>query len=125
MSGRNLFKLPAILFLLTTVGTQISHATPVESLSVNFGNVRVNTRTELSYIITNDQTVPWKMTAFNIGGAGYDAQTDCDQLLAPKQKCRVDISFWPLMQGFQTGELILRFDKSEVDFDLAGWGSNF
>jgi hypothetical protein len=91
---------------------------------VNFGNVTVNTQASRVYGITNDGSTPMKLTHFDISGMGFQAnEYGCDSVPAHGQ-CQIEIFFWPTIQGFQTGDMVVQFDTdaTALDFELEGWG---
>jgi hypothetical protein len=94
-----------------------------ESYLVNFGQVRVMSGSDLYYDITNTGPETLILKDFEISGAEFSADTDCDAgPLAVKKHCTLHIQFFPQMEGLQTSELLLGFDHDKMVFDLQGIG---
>lgn len=89
---------------------------------VNFGSVWVNSRSGIRYKITNKG--PEKMTFQKaiVWGGDFEAYHDC-KVLEVNQVCTVDIYFWPMFEGFKTGDLLVRFDSEDLRFRLSGWAT--
>lgn len=87
---------------------------------VNFGNQWINTRSVISYNITNKGPEKMVFEKAIVWGGDFEAYHDC-KVLEVNQVCHLDIYFWPAFEGFKTGDLLVRFNSEDLRFRLSGW----
>ncbi len=90
-----------------------------QRLSYNFGRVLVNSMSAIRYQIRNEGSAPLERASFTVSGLFYEASTNCPRVMAPQQKCGLEIRYWPSFEGYHTGRVIMAFsDQKDVVIDL-------
>lgn len=88
--------------------------------SYNFGTVWVNQRSTVSYTLKNTGTTPLTFEDAYIYGSDFSARHSCNKIVMPNDKCGFEISYWPLFEGFDSGQFVLSFTEDRIIVDL--WG---
>ena len=101
------------------VGSEVEVST--QRLSYNFGRVWVNSMNIVRYWITNQGAAPLAREGFFVRGMFFEAYTDCPRVLAPAQRCNLEIRYWPAFEGFHSGRVEMQFiDKNDIIVDVYG-----
>ena len=96
-------------------------ANSVQYLSYNFGSVFVNSMNRVVYNIRNAGTVDIEREGFTIGGAYFDAYTNCPKVMAPAAECSLEIRYWPPFEGMHSARVQMLFtDKNDIVIDVFG-----
>lgn len=101
------------------LGSELEVAT--QRFSHHFGRVWVNSANIVRYWITNQGVTPLAREGFYVRGVFFEAYTDCPRILAPSQRCTLEIRYWPAFEGFHSGLVEMQFaDRNDVIIDLFG-----
>jgi hypothetical protein len=93
----------------------------LDHIFYNFGMIPVNTVQYANFTVTNIGNQPLYFRQARISGPGYYANTNCNQILIPGQRCFFTIEFRPWYEGFSSGQFMMSFDSSyTVIVDLTG-----
>ena len=115
-----------VLFVGITAGagqlqiTSNSEVQPKARYSHDFGLVWVNQRAYTNYTVTNTGTTPLSFKDAIIYGGDFSAYHSCNKILMPNDKCSFEITYWPIFEGFHSGQFILSFIEDRIIVDL--WG---
>ena len=104
------------------ISVELNSNKSVEYHSYNFGTVPVNSRTPISYKVTNTGESALTFHSATISGMGFDAYHTCKKGLQPKEVCTFTIYYWPSFEGMSSGRFRINFDpESDIVVDL--WGN--
>lgn len=104
------------------ISIELNQDKSVEHHSYNFGTVPVNSRTPISYKVTNTGESALTFHSATISGMGFDAYHTCKKGLQPKEVCTFTIYYWPSFEGMSSGRFRINFDpESDIVVDL--WGN--
>jgi hypothetical protein len=99
----------------------------LSNVSLNFGTQTTGVGSApLVETITNNQTVTLNITGISTGGGDFSETNSCQQPLAPKAACTIDVYLTPSTAGARTGSLVVTDDASSspLTIALAGTGSS-
>ncbi len=112
-----------VMSLAQSMGTFAVEAKPVDQYhSYNFGAVTVGFRMYADFTLTASGTEATEVKGISIGGAMYDAQSNCPQVLNPGQTCTTRVFFWPRIEGGHWGRLVFSLKENKILIDLFGNG---
>lgn len=116
---KNLFICLSILFSMTAFAQEVEIKS--EYHYHNFGRVFLHSSNYARFRISNDQTTPAVLQGFYNYGMDFRAQTDCPRELTQGQHCYLEIEFFPMREGYQTGRVEMIYqDGNNIYIDLAG-----
>lgn len=88
----------------------------------NFGRVMVGTAHYARYTVKNtgDSALAWK-DAVVYGSIDFEGYHSCRNGLQPQQSCWIEIRYWPMFEGWDTGTFVITFDQqNRIQIDLNG-----
>jgi hypothetical protein len=97
----------------------------LQSTSIGFGNVFVNTPVAQSIMLTSTGTAPVTVNSATVSGAGFSVSgTTFPTTLNPGQSLTLDVQFDPAMAGSFAGQMTIATNATSATVGLSGVGES-
>ena len=91
------------------------------NINYNFGLTRLGSPNYVRFYLINHETEIIPFAHAYIYGADFSATHNCQAGIPAKGRCTVEIRYWPLFEGFNSGQLEMHFaDNNDFRFYLYG-----
>lgn len=89
-------------------------------MSHNFGIVQVNSYNATSFQITNSGNQEIRLSYPYVSGMYYSLSSACPSSLRPYSSCSIRVVYWPMSQGYHSGQMSMSTSDGSVSATLYG-----
>lgn len=107
---------------LNALGGDSTERRPDQYYSYYFGRILEGQVSYADFTLTAFPDAPAEIKGIHMrrGGSAYSLSHNCPRVLAPSQRCRISVRFWPPFSGFYPGEFRVSMQTHDIYVRLDG-----